>query len=109
MLKPLLWIASKVGQKMKNKNIEIAEAPAYRHKAVALIAHVVMPVSVRAALVSAIEAVRLPLYQCVKLRRSELWGKFKNKVLQACSAVLDNTAAADGKRIYRDLVKILGD
>lgn len=93
---------------MKNKNVEVAEAPAYRHKAVALIARVVMPPQMRAALVNAIEAVRLPLYQCARLRRAELWGAFKNKVLQACAVVLDNTAA-DGKRIYNDLVKILED
>lgn len=87
------------------KNVEVAEAPAYRNKAATLMARVIMPAPLRAELKKAIEAVRLPLYQCAKLRRSELWHTFKNKVLSVCSTLLDKEL--DGRRILKDITKIL--
>jgi len=87
------------------KNVEIAQAPAYRHRAITLIARVIMPAPLRADIKKAIEAVQMPLYQCAKLRRAELWSVFKNKVLQACAAIINKEL--DGKRILNDIIKIM--
>ena len=90
----------------RNKEVQAADVATFRHKALACIASVIMPASLRSQIVQAVSAVELPLRLVMKCKStSEKWEIFIGRVKSAILPLLDSSP--EGERISADIDRSL--